>query len=175
MTRIIGCYLAVVFVVGSALAAERKPPISQEPKPQGSARAYTDYRPQPPARVRDEVLRVASNGSFVSRCLLVISCAGTEKNFETITGQDGLTFGITDFATDDGVYEFMKLLSQSHPQEFNAAFGEHAKDLVARDWIKQNNGGGHGSSANDNGLVRFDWLRRGLDQILTNPHLYGMQ
>lgn len=155
-------------------AAERKPPLSQEPAPRGT-KFYTDYKPQPPARVRDEVLRVAGNGSFISRCLLVISRDGESKNFETITGQDGLTFGITDFATDGGVHEFMKLLQQRHPEDFRAVFAEHARDLLDENWIRKNNGGGKGMRANNNGLIRHAWLRTGLDRVLSDRRFHGLQ
>ena len=175
MNPTIPTFFAFILIANLASATERKPPLSQEPRPLHDSRKYTDYKPQPPTRVRDEVLRVASNGSFVSHCLLVISCDGREKNFETITGQDGLTFGITDFASDDGVYEFLKLLHQHYPGEFKAIFAEHSDDLLNLSWIKENNGGGRGKDANDNGLVRFDWFRTGLDKILSNRRYYGLQ
>jgi len=88
--------------------------------------------------VRDEVLRVAGNGSFISRCLLVLSRDGESKNFETITGQDGLTFGITDFATDGGVHEFMKMMQKHYPDDLKAAFPDHARDLLDQNWIRDN-------------------------------------
>jgi hypothetical protein len=158
--------------VGSA--AERKPPLDQEPTPRGT-KDFTDYKPQPPERVRDEVVRVAGNGSFVSRCLLVVSRDGESKNFETITGQDGLTFGITDFATNGGVHEFMRMLQKHYPDDFKAVFSEHAGDLLNENWIRKNNGGGKGIKANNNGLIRQAWVRTGVDRILSDRRFHGLQ
>src|SRR5215831_15980610 len=48
----------------------RIPTIQTEPRNLGK-KNYTNYRPQPHSRVRVDVRRMAGNGSFVSRCLLV--------------------------------------------------------------------------------------------------------
>ncbi|WP_275626737.1 hypothetical protein [Pseudomonas sp. 273] len=136
---------------------------------------YTLYAPQPAEWVRRDVLDASANGSFISTCLRVITRNGQSKNFETLSGQDGLTFGITDFATDGGVAEFMQRVNQHFPDEFAAAFADHAHDLLSLAWIKQNNAGGKGAAANDQGLIRFPWLRQGLDRILTDPHIRGVQ
>src|ERR1700736_3560296 len=104
--------LELVLCVCARAIPPRIPPIEQAPlHPKTST--YTNYKPQPPSRVRDDVLRVTSNNSFISRCLRMISRNGESKNFETITGQDGITFGIKDFATDDGILSFMRAL-QAH-------------------------------------------------------------
>src|SRR5215472_13454626 len=91
----------------------RHPPIESQPRyesdPHRGPSSYTIYQPVDPVRVKADVMRVASNGSLMSRCLLVLTVDGNSKNFETITGQDGLTFGITDFASDGGIIEFMRL------------------------------------------------------------------
>ena len=154
----------------TSAASSRNPALDVQPKYSGTSN-YTSYKPQPPERVRDEVLRVSSNGSFMSRCLRVITREGRSKNFETITGEDGLTFGITDFATDGGIKEFMKIVSKYFPREFEPAFGTNADNLLDDSWIKNNNSGGNGKKAKDNGLIKFLWLRKGLDRILTNRHL----
>jgi hypothetical protein len=151
-----------------------EPPIETPPKNPGK-KNYTNYRPQPHARVRADVLRVAGNGSFVSRCLLVITREGETKNFETITGQDGLTFGIADFASDAGVAEFMDLLSDHQPEVFQQAFGGNAPRLLDRAWIKRENNSARRVAAYDAGLIRFDWMRFGLDRIVTNRRLRGLQ
>lgn len=152
----------------------RVPPLDTPPKYPGTSQ-YTVYKPQPASRVQQAVLQACNNGSFVSRCLRVISRVGQSKNFETITGQDGLTFGITDFATDGGVAEFMELVFDRAPDSFKIAFNGYVDNLLDRHWIKANNGGGNGNSANDNGLIKFEWLRKGLDLILTNPELRPVQ
>lgn len=152
----------------------RIPSIDTEPKfPKTSN--YTVYKPQPPQRVQQAVLQVCSNGAFVSRCLRVITRDGQSKNFETITGQDGLTFGITDVASNGGVAEFMKIVEAKVPEIFREAFAGNADNLLNLAWIKANNGGGKGKEANDNGLIKFTWLRKGLDLILTNPKLQAVQ
>lgn len=152
----------------------RIPSIETQPKYAGTSN-YTSYVPQPSKRVRDEVLRISNNGSFISRCLRMITREGKSKNFETITGQDGLTFGITDFATDGGVESFMVTINKYFPQEFEEAFGSNAQQILDATWIKANNAGGKGKRANDNGLVKILWVRKGLDSILTNRHIYGAQ
>lgn len=155
----------------------RIPPIDEEPIPSGTTK-YTEYKPQPSERVRDEVLRVTGandNPSFVSRCLLMITRRGNSKNFETITGLDGLTFGISDFASDGGIHEFMSLLAVYYPQRFEVVFGRNTPHLLDKNWIKDNNAGGHAPRANNAGLIRFPWLREGLDTFLSDNAYYGLQ
>ncbi|MFH0021443.1 hypothetical protein ACFZAC_07495 [Pseudomonas fluorescens] len=152
----------------------RVPPLETPPKYPGTSR-YTVYKPQPASRVQQAVLQACNNGTFVSRCLRVISRGGQSKNFETITGQDGLTFGITDFSTNGGVAEFMELIYAKSPELFHNAFNEHVDNLLDLNWIKSNNAGGKGKPANDNGLIKLAWLRKGLDLILTNPVLRSVQ
>ena len=155
---------------------QRIPTLSTPPKyPLQSANRYTDYKPQPPSRVRDDVLRCTSNKSFISLTLNVISRNGASKNFETITGQDGLTCGIKDFATDSGLQTLFKAFHDAAPDKFAAAFGDHVNDVLSLAWLKSNNAGGKGANANDAGLVRLDWLRKGLDQLLTDPALRSVQ
>lgn len=173
--------LIAVVLTGPALAEipPRTPSIGTDPQHPHSSQ-YTEYKPQPPARVKADVTNAISNGSFISRTLGVISRDGSSKNFETITGQDGLTFGIKDFATDGGIASFFKAVNKAAPGKFSAAFGSHAADLLndplmGKSWIEKNNAGGHGAAANDAGLIRFEWLRRGLDQLLTDPELRPVQ
>lgn len=167
------------FLLVSTLHAEllpaRKPSIETKPRFAGT-KNYTDYKPQPLKRVAADVMAVSNSGSFVSRCLRMLSRDGQSKNFETITGQDGITFGVKDFATDGGVLSFMQGLKRTHSTEMIVAFGEeNTKHLIDSKWIKENNAGGHGKAANDAGLVRLDWFRKGLDQILTNPAIREYQ
>src|SRR5262249_17629338 len=147
LTLLVASVIGSFMSVSTSAASSRNPSLDVQPKYPGTSN-YTSCNPQPPERVRDEVLRVSSNGSFISRCLRVITREGRSKNFETITGQDGLTFGITDFATDGGIKEFMKIVSKYFPKEFAAAFGTNADNLLDDAWIKNNNAGGKGKKAN---------------------------
>jgi hypothetical protein len=155
-------------------ARARTPPLSAQPSFPGTTN-YTNYKTNDPARVRDEVMRVTDNGSFISRSLRVLSVDGQSKNFETITGQDGLTFGITDFATDGAISGFAKMLNKNYPDKFREAFGANGAHLLDDAWVHANNAGGHGQAANDNGLVKFPWLREGLSKILCDRTLHGLQ
>jgi hypothetical protein len=79
----------------------RTPDISTHPQHAGGAASqYTEYKLrslEDRKQARADVLRVAGNRSFVSKTLLIISRHGASKNFVTITGEDGLTFGTKDF------------------------------------------------------------------------------
>src|SRR5262249_16796309 len=80
------------------------------------------------------------------------------------------------FATNGGIAEFMTQFNGSYKTDFQAIFGaEHAANLLNSSWIAANNAGGHGAKANDKGLVRFLWVRQGLDKILTDPKYYRFQ
>ena len=108
--------------------------------------------------VRQDVLRVAGNGSFVSRCLLVISRHGSSKNFVTITGEDGLTFGIKDFISDS-VRSLLLDMEKRAPGTLATVFGSHAGDVVDAKFLAQ-----HTDKATDRGPIG------GEDTIRTLKH-----
>lgn len=156
--------------------------ITTQPKYEGvssssaSTTKYTDYTVSNNSLAAQAVMDVSNNGSFVSKVLRVVTRDGKSKNFYTITGQDGLTFGITDFATNAGILSFFKRMSATHWDYMNAAFGEeNAKKLLDSSWHKQMNPHDKGKLANDNGLIRLKWFRIGLDKILSDPRLFSMQ
>ena len=157
----------------------RTPAIATAPTKKGQShgdtRLYTEYKPDSAKRVRDDVMSYLKNGSFISRTLGVITRNGTSKHFETISGLDGLTCGIKDFATDSGVLTLFKILHAADPVKFDAAFGSHAKDVLSLSWITQHNAGGKGVGADDAGLVTLEWLRVGLDTLLADPALRPAQ
>lgn len=161
----------------------RRPAIEEEPRyldgaPEpdaGGRRYYTNYATVDAAAAVDEVRRVCAGGSWVERILRVITNEGRSKNFVTITGLDGLTFGITDFASDGGVHGFMTLCRQSRPEQAAAAFGDHLAEVTDREWIRENNGSRRKRLADDRGVIRFRWLREGLDRLLSDPALHGLQ
>ncbi len=148
---------------------------------------YTNYSPRPYSRAMNDVFNVSRNGSFISRVLRVVTRAadadanspGEGKNFETITGEDGLTFGITDFT---GVPTFVANLNRAFPDIAQQAFGSNLQNAMSASWYRDNNhgnqwhrDGNHEAGSNDRGAIRTDWLRRGLDEVLTNPALRGFQ
>jgi hypothetical protein len=152
---------------------ERNPTIDTPPlHPGGGASEYTEYKI---ARVADreaarqDVQRVASNGSFVSRCLLVISRQGSSKNFVTITGEDGLTFGIKDFISDS-VRSLLLDMEKRAPGTLATGFGSHAGDAVDAKFLAQ-----HTIKATDRGLIGIGWLRAGIDQVLCDRRFHGVQ
>jgi hypothetical protein len=150
--------------------APRYHALSEEPDP-GEVWRYT---PRDGARLSREVCRVCSNGSFVSRVLRVITRDGESKNFEEITGQDGLTFGITDFAGNEGCCDFFRALKKRYPDVFAAAFGEEGQKLLDQEWVTAHNGGGK-AEGNNRGLIRFPFVRRGLAVVLADRRLFGFQ
>jgi hypothetical protein len=117
------------------------------------------------------------NGSLVSRVLRVITVDGTEKNFEMITGQDGLTFGIGDFATSGSILTWMREVNRSHPTKMRTAFGDHIRQVLDPQWIADNNATSapKNSFKNDNGLVAVTWLRQGLSNLLCDPEVKTTQ
>jgi hypothetical protein len=66
------------------------------------------YTPADARRLYQNVQYVAAGSSFIGRILLAITRGGDSKNFEELTGQDGLTFGITDFAGNQGCRDFFQ-------------------------------------------------------------------
>lgn len=144
--------------------------LSEEPEP-GAVWRYT---PRDGARLAQEVCRVCGNGSFVSRVLRVITRDGESKNFEEITGQDGLTFGITDFAGNEGCCDFFQALKRRYPEVFAAAFGDEGEKLLDQEWVTAHNGGGK-AEGNNRGLIRFPFVRRGLAVVLADRRLLGFQ
>ena len=152
---------------------ERNPSIDTPPlHPGGGPSEYTEYKiASAPDRetVRQDVLRVAGNGSFVSRCLLVISRQGSSKNFVTITGEDGLTFGIKDFISDS-VRSLLLDMEKRAPGTLAAVFGRHASDAVDANFLAR-----HTEKATDRGLIGIGWLRVGIDQVLCDRRFHGVQ
>jgi hypothetical protein len=99
--------------------------------------SYTQYRLREAAdreAARADVVRVASSGSFVSKCLLMITRQGSGKQFLTITGQDGLTWGIKDFISDS-MHPVLRKLDATWPDVIDAVFGEHADKVRSKDWL----------------------------------------
>lgn len=149
----------------------RKPTIATDPIHPGSSGSYTEYRPSEAserARIAADV-RAVLNDSFIARCLKVITRNGESKNFETITGEDGLTFGIKDFISDTVPNLIGKLRDQS-PELLSEVFGEHRDAAVSQTWLRA-----HTSKKNDEGLVGIRWFREGLDRLLCERGLHGLQ
>jgi hypothetical protein len=151
----------------------RNPTIDTPPlHPGGGPSEYTEYKIASAAdreAVRQDVLRVAGNGSFVSRCLLVISRQGSSKNFVTITGEDGLTFGIKDFISDS-VRSLLLDMEKRAPGTLATVFGSHAGDVVDAEFLAR-----HTIKATDRGLIGIGWLRGGIDQVLCDRRFHGVQ
>jgi cell wall-associated NlpC family hydrolase len=84
-------------------AGERRVQLDQQPTylshARPTVRQYTTYSPRG-GRPRAEVERVTGNGSFISRVLRIIAA---DKHFEGLTGLDGLTIGIGDFAAGSDI------------------------------------------------------------------------
>jgi len=92
-----------------------------------------------------------------------------QQDFVTITGQDGLTWGIKDFISDSVNPLFTKL-DAAWPDVIAAVFGDHADEIRSKHWINE-----HTDEDNDRGLVTIQWLRRGLDEILCDRRFHGLQ
>jgi len=175
--------LGVLSRASDVTRIDRQPPITEDPRyaagppadATGRRRWYTDYRPADMAAAAADVRRVSGGGSWVERILRVITVDGRGKNFLTITGLDGVTFGITDFASDGGVYAFMQLCASSASDKLNEAFGEHVSEVTNRDWIREQNGSHRKRDADDRGLIRLGWFRDGLDRLVSDPALHGLQ
>jgi hypothetical protein len=153
----------------------RFPNINEGPKfrdkdhPSGGE--YTEYKLKEKdvrAHAIDEVRAVTGSGSFIARSLRVITGNGGSKIFETITGEDGLTFGIKDF-TSDGLLPLLKLIETNHPGAINGAFGENTK-VLQEGWLAARK-----SKINDHGLIDIAEVRRGLDVIFSDPQFHGEQ
>lgn len=132
---------------------------------------YTEYKLKEPA-VREfavaEARAVTGKGSFVARILRVITGNGGSKIFETITGQDGLTFGIKDF-TSDAVLPLLQLIEKNHPGAVKEAFGDQTQ-VLSNGWLAARK-----SKINDHGLVALKEIRLGLDRILSDPRYHDEQ
>jgi hypothetical protein len=156
----------------------RNPSIDTEP---GHAKGgITEYKlegSEKKAAVED-VTRIAGNNNFISRLLLMITNYGESKNFYTITGQDGLTFGIKDF-TGGGLTPLMALIQERYPGDVEAAFGkEWANRVLDKVWTNQwtnKDAERKGLTKDDKGLVTIREVRIGLDRILTSPRYRGAQ
>ena len=116
-----------------------------------------------------EIRSVTSNGSFISRSLLVISNNGLSKKFETITGEDGLTFGVKDF-TSGGVFPLLQLINQQNPEAIETAFGSFTPNVLDRKFLDAKT-----SRDDDHGLIAIREFRKGLDQILSDRTWHGAQ
>ena len=152
----------------ATVSIARKPPIDSDP----ASEQYTTYDFANNAdreRAVAEIRSVTSNGSFISRSLLVISNNGLSKKFETITGEDGLTFGVKDF-TSGGVFPLLQLINQQNPEAIETAFGSFTPNVLDRKFLDANT-----SSQDDHGLIAIREFRKGLDQILCDRALHGAQ
>ena len=87
---------------------ERYHGLVQDPDPGPEHTQIWRYTPTDQRRLFADVRSVADANTFIGRALLVITRGGDSKNFEEITGQDGLTFGITDFAGNQGCADFFR-------------------------------------------------------------------
>jgi hypothetical protein len=151
-----------------AVFIARKPSIDSDP----ASKTYTTYDFANNAdrdRAVAEIRSVTSNGSFISRSLLMISNNGLSKKFETITGEDGLTFGVKDF-TSGGVFPLLQLIDQQNPEAIETAFGPFTPNVLDRKFLDANT-----SSHDDHGLIAIREFRKGLDQILTDRAWHGAQ
>jgi hypothetical protein len=160
-------------------ACARTPPLSQQPRfekasPQRGKRRYTTYATDAKAAAA-EVMRVTAGGSFIERVLRVITVDGKSKNFFTMTGLDGLTVGITDFATNSGIAALLSAMHRHRPADFREAFGAHHASVLDAAWLAQNNAGGKKAPADDKGLIRIEWFRVGLSKLLCSRAFFGLQ
>lgn len=149
-------------------AVRRITPLDRDPVPG----KVTDYSPSDDDRLAADVLRVSGNGSFVSRVLRVITRNGRSKHFEMLTGQDGLTFGVTDFAAGS-VASFFRAAASAYPDDFAAAFGPRGATLLDPAYVARENGGR--AEWDNRGLIRHEWVRVGLAELLASEHFRGLQ
>ena len=166
--------------MSSAIAETPKPParnpdIGTEPRYQDTAKPssaqYTEYKLRDSdirAYAVAEVRQVTDSDSFVARTLRVITGNGGSKIFETITGEDGLTFGIKDF-TSGGLLPLLQLIEKNHPGAVKDAFGQQTS-VLKDGWLAA-----HTSDLNDHGLVAIKEVRVGLDRILSDPRFHDEQ
>lgn len=167
--------IAVSSAEVSSTPYQRSPGIEIAPKYSTKASPkhseYTDYalKESEARKIAIEQVRSFTGAkSVLARSLRVITNNGESKIFETITGQDGLTFGIKDF-TSGGLLPLLKLIEKNHPGSIHAAFGSGTQVLKGG-WIKERI-----SDKNDHGLVALKEIRLGLDQILSNPDYFDEQ
>jgi hypothetical protein len=153
----------------------RNPDITTKPTYQDNAAAsggqYTEYKLKDAAARKaavEMVRKVTATNSFVARTLRVITGNGGSKIFETITGQDGLTFGVKDF-TSGGLLPLLELIEKHHPGEVKAAFGDQTH-VLEKGWLDK-----HASTRNDHGLVALPEVRVGLDRILCDVRFHDEQ
>jgi hypothetical protein len=153
----------------------RNPDITTQPAYQNNAGAaggqYTEYKLKDAAARKaavEMVRKVTAPDSFVARALRVITGNGGSKIFETITGQDGLTFGVKDF-TSGGLLPLVELIEKRHPGAVKQAFGADTR-VLENGWLAT-----HTSARNDHGLVALAEVRIGLDRILCDARFYDEQ
>jgi hypothetical protein len=164
-----------------ALAEAPKPPLARNPdittKPvywnnsNASGGQYTEYKLKDAAarkKAVEMVRKVTATDSFVARTLRVITGNGGSKIFETITGQDGLTFGVKDF-TSGGLLPLLELIEKHHPGAVKAAFSDQTH-VLEKGWLDRQT-----SSRNDHGLVALSEVRVGLDRILCDVRFHDEQ
>lgn len=89
--------------------------LSQDPDPGPDHSRIWRYTPVDARRLFTDVQSVADPDTFIGRIFLVVARGGDSKNFEEITGQDGLTFGITDFAGNQGCADFFRAFYENFP------------------------------------------------------------
>lgn len=160
-----------------ALKVKRQRDLATPPKGQ---KAISTYSPVDARRLAADVLACTNNGSVASRIVRVITINGESKHFEMLTGQDGLTFGLTDWA-GSAIPDFFQAFARKFPAELVRLFGADSKHLLDKDWIEANNGPHSGDAdygrrdANDAGLIRFEWLRVGLARLLGDPRFRAFQ
>ena len=171
-----------ILVLARAAVAEnpkspyaRKPNIGAEPTYRNTSEPcgghYTEYELKDSGARKyavAEVRQVTAADSFVSRTLRVIIGNGGSKTFGTITGQDGLTFGIKDF-TSGGLLPLLKLIEQRHPSAVKEAFGPETQVLTSG-WLPART-----SALNDHGLLAIKEIRVGLDRVLSNSRYHNEQ
>src|SRR5712691_1162768 len=123
-------------------AGERPHPLEMQPRhrddPAPKAHDVTSYSPLGNGP-KDEVHRVTKNLSFVSRVLTIVA---EDKHFEDLTGEDGNTIGVGDFAGGSDV-AFLVECKRLYPTLVAEAFGEHA-DRIDGAWLEAHRGGKDG-------------------------------
>lgn len=164
-----------------AAAEPPKPPPARNPEittkpayrnnPTASGGQYTEYKLKEAAARQGAVAmvrKVTAADSFVARTLRVVTGNGGSKIFETITGQDGLTFGVKDF-TSGGLLPLLELIEKHHPGAVKAAFSDQTR-VLEKGWLEKQT-----SSRNDHGLVALSEVRIGLDRILCDVRFHDEQ
>ena len=156
-------------------AKERKVSLDTPPRhrddPKPKTHDLTSYSPAGNGP-KNEVHRVTSNLSFASRTLFIIA---EDKHFEDLTGEDGNTIGIGDFAAGSDV-AFLLEAKRLYPTLVAEAFAGDAVH-VEKAWLHAHMAGKDdaGHWLNDHGLIAIDWLRKGTARILADRRFYGIQ